>query len=529
MPPTTSPWYYRISHISQTDWYGICAAIALGTWLVWRLASRGGRWAIRWHVVQIRRLFAYPLPRPFGHLDMATVQQGSVVTLLLTANILPLVLRTRSWATLHRRAANLAVINFIPLWTGWTFGFPAHLLGIDWSAAAWMHRWVGRIVIIHSVLHGAIAVLGDGQPVQAIRQHYVPVLVRHLLWFLEDSVCSSPGYRSSANQSQAACSMILILPVTLHAVVRRYPQLAMKCHYLLAVTGLASTSYHVWMRHSKCLWGLVAAAALWIFLTLASLTVPLRRRWGHSWPSVVISRHHELLSIDITVPSGWRVEPGQYVYLWLPQAGLRLASQLPLFYVSSWEATPTSKLAHLSGQHAQIYVSEQSASQEDTLRAAETLMPDNTSLRSAEQGGEWRQAGAKRYAAVHLTSQRQISRGRTSSDTAGRRTLRVLARPQSSALVAALYNAEHRHIVPHRALVLGPYGRAPDLARFGIVLLIVEDIGIARVFSLIQTLVLASEQHRAMVRKLIVVWQMEDLGTARCSNLSCLPQDSELS
>jgi hypothetical protein len=46
------------------------------------------------------------------------------------------------------------------------------------------------------------------------------------------------------------------------------------------------------------------------------------------------------------------------------------------------------------------------------------------------------------------------------------------------------------HRVRHSALVLGPYGRQPDLAHFGIVLLIVEDIGIARVFSLIQTLVL---------------------------------------
>ncbi|KAJ0418359.1 hypothetical protein BJY00DRAFT_315081 [Aspergillus carlsbadensis] len=112
---------------------------------------------------------------------MATVQQGSVVALLLTVNILPLALRTQSWAILHRRAANLAVINFIPLWTGWTFRFPAHLLGIDWSTVAWMHQWVGWMVMIHSVLHGAIAVLGDGQLVQAIRQHYVPVLVRHLL------------------------------------------------------------------------------------------------------------------------------------------------------------------------------------------------------------------------------------------------------------------------------------------------------------------------------------------------------------
>ncbi|CEL07063.1 hypothetical protein ASPCAL10228 [Aspergillus calidoustus] len=335
MPPTTSPWYDRISHISQTDWYGICAAIALASWLVWRLASRGGRWAIRWHVMQLRRLFAYPLPRPFGHLDMATVQQGSVVALLLTVNILPLVLRARSWATVHRRAANLAVMNFIPLWTGWTFGFPAHLLGIDWSAAAWTHRWVGRMVIIHCVLHGAIAILSDGQPAQAIRQHYIPVL--------------------------AACSMILIAPVTLHAVVRRYPQLAMKCHYLLAVTGLASMSYHVWMRRSKSLWCLVAAAALWMFLSLVSLAVPLRRRWGHTWPSVVISQHDELLRMDIAVPSAWKVEAGQYVYLWLPQAGLRTASQLPLFYVSSWEDTPGSNDARAS---------------------------------TAEQGVEWRQPAA---------------------------------------------------------------------------------------------------------------------------------------
>jgi hypothetical protein len=321
--------------------------------------------------------------------------------------------------------------------------------------------------------------------------------------------------------------MILIVPVTLHAVVRRCPQLAMKCHYLLAVTGLASMSYHAWMRQSKYLWCLVAAAALWIFLTLVSLAVPLRRRWGQSWPSVVISQHDELLRIDIAVPSAWKVEPGQYVYLWLPQAGLRTASQLPLFYVSSWEDTSTPKLTHLSGQHAQIYASEQSASQEDRLREPETLVPDNTSLRSAEPGVEWRQVGtaAERDAAVPTVSQRHGSRGRTSWYTAmGHRTLRVLARPQSSALAAALYNAKHLHNIPHSALVLGPYGRPPDLAPFGIVLLIVEDIGIARVFSLIQTLVMASEQHRAMVRKLIVVWQMEDLGTARRSTASCLPE-----
>lgn len=280
--------------------------------------------------------------------------------------------------------------------------------------------------------------------------------------------------------------MILIIPVTLHAVVRQYPQLATKCHYLLGATGLAAMSYHVWMRRSRSLWCLVAAAALWMFLSLASLAMPLQRHWGHAWPSVVISRHNELLRMGITVSSRWKVEPGQYMYLWLPQAGLRTASQLPLFYISSWEDPPG---------------------------------PNNPRVSTVEQGEEWSQVvgtAAERDAAVHTPSLRHGSRGRTSSNTAmGHRTLRVLARPQSSALAAALYDAEHLHNIPHSALVLGPYGRPPDLGPFGIVLLIVEDVGIARVFSLIQTLVLASEQHRAMIRKLIVVWQMEDLGTTR--------------
>ncbi|GLA44624.1 hypothetical protein AnigIFM63309_004388 [Aspergillus niger] len=107
----------------------------------------------------------------------------------------------------------------------------------------------------------------------------------------------------------------------------------------------------------------------------------------------------------------------------------------------------------------------------------------------------------------------------SSNPARGHRTLHVLARPQSSAPAAALYDAEHPHNARHSALVLGPYGKPPDLARFGIVLLIVEDIGVARVFALIQTLVLASEQHRAMVRKLAVVWQMGKLDNRRWVNM----------
>ncbi|KAH1973047.1 hypothetical protein KXV92_004864 [Aspergillus fumigatus] len=124
---------------------------------------------------------------------------------------------------------------------------------------------------------------------------------------------------------------------------------------------------------------------------------------------------------------------------WLPQAGLRVARDLPRFYFSSWEDTPghsdtgarPSGLVLLRSQRAQI-ASEHAASQEDTLSEAETLVRDDASLRSAEQGEEWRYAGAEpeRDAAVHTTSQRTVSRWMTSLNTPmGHRTLRGLAGP----------------------------------------------------------------------------------------------------
>ena len=67
-------------------------------------------------------------------------------------------------------------------------------------AVAWMHRWIGRMVVIHSVLHGTIAILSDGQPVQTIRQHYISVLVRYQHRFREGSECNSPNTDHPSNQ-----------------------------------------------------------------------------------------------------------------------------------------------------------------------------------------------------------------------------------------------------------------------------------------------------------------------------------------
>lgn len=93
------------------------------------------------------------------------------------------------------------------------------------------------------------------------------------------------------------------------------------------------------------------------------------------------------------------------------------------------------------------------------------------------------------------------------------RTLYVLSRPRHSGLTRQLYNNALVHKSHCWAVILGPYGQSNTFTDYGTILFIVEDIGIMRVLPFIRMLVVASQQRQAMVRKLEVVWQMDDIST----------------
>ncbi|GLA32134.1 hypothetical protein AnigIFM63326_011273 [Aspergillus niger] len=85
-----------------------------------------------------------------------------------------------------------------------------------------------------------------------------------------------------------------------------------------------------------------------------------------------------------------------------------------------------------------------------------------------------------------------------------------MTRPRASRLSTRLYLREWLHQHRQPALLLGPCGRSIDFSLFGTIVFIVEDIGILRMLPYIRMPVQASEQRRAMVRKLKIVWQMQD-------------------
>jgi hypothetical protein len=244
---------------------------------------------------------------------------------------------------------------------------------------------------------------------------------------------------------QAAAALLSTVPVTLHPIIRRHSQAALKIHYVLAITAMAALSYHTWNQRSSCRWYLAGAGILWAVLSMAAgVHAIIMKRWGYAWPAVTLRPFHELLRLEIIVPAHWTVQPGQWVYLWLPRASLWTCFQLPLLYVSLWDDTPK------------------------------------------------------------------------------QRTLYILVRPQSATLYDRLYMEESLHDCRHSALLLGPYGQCVDFTAFGTILFIVEDIAIMRVLPFIRMLVLASEQRRAMVRELRIVWQMDDFSNISPSTPSTL-------
>ena len=177
------------SNLSVPEVYGTCAAILLASWLIYSSAVHIWFWTcerrclLSWHSWSSRlpgfwrRILFVHLPNSFRWLDISTCWQALVLATLLAANILALRLRATSLMVVQKRAGSLAVINIAPLCTGLNFGFPADLLRIDRQSLGWFHRWMGRICVFHSLLHGIIIMSTTKTSILTTPRYLFPIIV----------------------------------------------------------------------------------------------------------------------------------------------------------------------------------------------------------------------------------------------------------------------------------------------------------------------------------------------------------------
>ncbi|KAI2791700.1 hypothetical protein POX_c04571 [Penicillium oxalicum] len=147
----------------------------------------------------------------------------------------------------------------------------------------------------------------------------------------------------------AGGSLILIVPVTCAAIRTRHVQFALKCHYLLAVVATSTLGYHLLKQQSLYRWVLLGALCLWAVtsLTVSISTVWSRKPWRHDRQEVSMNASNGLLWLEVDLPPTWAVQPGQYVQLWMPSAGIRAGLQLPIFYVAVCKKDGAYKIARM--------------------------------------------------------------------------------------------------------------------------------------------------------------------------------------
>ncbi|OGE47191.1 hypothetical protein PENARI_c056G09329, partial [Penicillium arizonense] len=192
------------------DKFGLCGLLAL---YLGDASSRRQRQALQW-------------------LDIPSYLQGGVLAALVIANIIAISLHAQTWADVQKRAGCLAVTHLVPLCSGFSFSLPAHVYRVERGTFQWAHRWLGRICVLHCLLHGSV--LGTVARNTSLE---APLVISLL----------------------AGCSLVSILPWTLAAILRRWPQLGLKVHHVLALIATGALFYHLIDRVSSNRWVLLGA------------------------------------------------------------------------------------------------------------------------------------------------------------------------------------------------------------------------------------------------------------------------------
>ncbi|CAG7992059.1 unnamed protein product [Penicillium nalgiovense] len=213
-----------LARASIQDIFGLCGLLALVCWICCSLGRRFSHLPSRLQQVSWRSFFQAPTPGVLQWLDIPSYLQGGVLAVLVIANIIVISLHARTWADVQKRAGCLAVTHLVPLCSGFSFSLPAHVYYVERDTFYWAHRWLGRICVLHCLLHGSV--LGAN----ARNTSHGARLVIPLL---------------------AGCSLVSILPWTLAAILRRWPQLGLKVHYMLASIATGALFYHLIDRVSS--------------------------------------------------------------------------------------------------------------------------------------------------------------------------------------------------------------------------------------------------------------------------------------
>ncbi|KAJ5671395.1 hypothetical protein N7507_000522 [Penicillium longicatenatum] len=112
-----------------------------------------------------------------------------------------------------KRAGCLVVIYLVPLCSRFSIDLPAYIYCVERGTFQWAHWWLGRIYVLHRLIHRSIV--------------------------------------GTVARNTALETSLVILLLTLATIIRRWPQLGLKVHHILALIVTGGLFYHLIDRGSS--------------------------------------------------------------------------------------------------------------------------------------------------------------------------------------------------------------------------------------------------------------------------------------
>lgn len=367
-------------------------------------------------------------------------------------------------AEIRGRSGTLAAVNMVPLIILAARNNPLiRLLRISFDTYNLLHRWLGRIVVLESVIHtvawGIVQVNAGGWS----SVHYKVMHDRFIASGTIGTVC-----------------FILLVIISLSPLRHAFYETFLATHILLALVIFICVWVHC--ATSALVGGLpqlswiIAIVLLWMCERLARVILQAYRSWsGHDWPEAVVeAMPGETSRVTIHLPRFVDVQPGTHAYL-------------RFLEVSPWESHPFS-IAWV--KHTPI---------------SDNVIP--MTEKEARQMSEERPFASGNGSPTSLTGFNAVKHGHLL------RTSVSFVIGAQTGFTRKLYNRARdsgEQSISLRATVEGPYAGHHSLDSYGHAVLIAGATGITHQLSYLRHLIEGYADGTVATRRVTLVWIVRD-------------------
>ncbi|KAL2856324.1 ferric reductase like transmembrane component-domain-containing protein [Aspergillus pseudodeflectus] len=199
------------------------------------------------------------------------------------------------------------------------------LLGTQFDAFNLIHRWVGRLVVVGSIVHVSCVVVAR---VAESSMQETANAIWHIPFFIYGMV--------------AFIAFLLILIQSVSPLRHAFYEVFLHLHILLAVAAFVGLWYHV--RGLTQQYVLLATIVLWGLERAARLLSLIWRNWGkqHTVANVELLPGN-VARVNVALARTWKFKPGQYMYLYVPKLGLWTSHPFSVAWTASEENTIADK------------------------------------------------------------------------------------------------------------------------------------------------------------------------------------------